>query len=248
MGEPMNTPIGDGWFEWNEEFERGDLTDRSYPPLGPYDNREVVSALRKSIKMARKEEAIWWLTVALECGSGSGGHLRYLARQLWIVAAEDLYDQGVVLQAFAVYQMLGVCNETDHLYVLVSMMCDAEKIHQDTGAEMDRFWGEAIGRMVNGRWRQVPSYAVDRHTLRGQMMMRQKNWPDERFSGTEFGRAATRFIWGAYGELTPLAELTGRFWQYWRERKEAYGIGKKLRIRKTAAEKKEQPSLLEEGK
>lgn len=242
----MDTPIGMGWFEWNEEMERGDLTDRSYPPLGPYDNREVISALRKSTKMARKEEAIWWLTVALDCGSGTGGHLKYLARQLWIMAAEDCYDQQIVLQAFAVYQMIGVCSETDHLYVLVSMMCDAEKMHEDRGAEMDRLWGEAEGHMRNGRWREVPSYAVDRHTYRGKTMLHKGQRTDERFSGTTFGRLATRFIWKAYGELTPDGALTEKFWSWWHERKEAYGVGKSLKFRETIARQKkaEQRSLL----
>lgn len=252
MGSSMNTPIGMGWFEWDEEMDKGDLSSSNFPPLGPYDNREVVSALRKSVKMARTEEAIWWLTVALECSNHSGGHLKYLGRQLWIMAGEDMFDQQIVLQAYAVYQMIGTCNETDHMYQLVYRMCEAEKVHESAGAEMDRMWGEAQGKMRNGQWRQVPSYAVDRHTYRGKSMMYRGERTDERFSGTDFGRMATRFLWRANGSLDPEAGLTEKFWALWLELKESYGLGKSLKFRKTVKEQNDekrkaanQQSLLE---
>jgi len=232
----MNAPMGMGWFEWDEEVDRVDLSDRSFPPLGPYDNREVVSALRKSIKMGRTEDAIWWLTVALDLGKG--GTAKYLARQLWIVAAEDLFDPMIVIQAGIVYQMTGICQETDHLYQLVYRMTKCEKMHEEDGAELDRIWGEAEGHMLNGRWREVPTYAVDRHTYRGKQMIGNDQRTDERFSGTTFGRLATRWIWTVHGWLDPDAELTGAFWQFWNARKASYGVGKRWKIRKTVAEKK----------
>ena len=87
------------------------MASRPVPPLGPYDSFEVLSAFRKSVKLDRPEEAIYWLTILLEFGGKPAQ--KTAAKQLWIMAAEDVYDPQIVLRAFAVHQMAGTVQETD---------------------------------------------------------------------------------------------------------------------------------------
>lgn len=229
----------DDWFEDMGPFDPADLNDRSYPNLGPYPNREVVSVLRKEIKLGRPEQAIYWLSVMLQMGSGSKGHLSYIARQLWIVAAEDLFDQQIVLQAFAVNQMIGLASETDHLYQLVYRMATTpNKLHTtDGGREMDWLWGKAIGEIKRGRWRKMPSYAVDQHTYRGKILIRKDVHVDQRFNGTDFGRQSTQYLWARDGEeMGPRSDWDGGWWQHWKRVKEMFGMGLRYPLRKKGDE------------
>jgi hypothetical protein len=218
----------DEWFEDLGAFDLGDLSSRVYPPLGPYDNREVVSALRKEIKLGRTEQALYWLTVMIDMGDWSSrSHRSYIARQLWIVAGEDLWDQQIVLQAKAVFDMVNVASETDHLYQLVYRMTKAARIHDHPdGQQMDELWCKAHGEIRRGTWRKVPSYAVDQHTYRGAMLRRKGVRLDQRFNGTTFGRFATRWLWRRDRDrFGPRSELGQGFWVAWAEYKLMGGEG-----------------------
>lgn len=222
MDVEINSSGEDKFFHDDRKFRPASLASKSYPDLGPYQNREVVSALRKEIKLGRLEQALYWLTVMLDLGDGSASHRSYIARQLWIVAGEDIYDQNIVLQAYAVFQMTNVCYETDHLYNLVSHMVKAPKIHNtEDGIAMDTLWGKAQGQIRRGEFREMPSYAVDRHTYRGKSM---RNKTDERFSGTTYGRIATRYLYARDGEnFGPQSQLDDDFHKKWAEIQELYG-------------------------
>jgi replication-associated recombination protein RarA len=67
--------------------------------LGQYDYFEVISALRKTIKVGREEDALYWLNVLVTLGDSGA---KTGAKQLWIMAAENIDDELVVLRAFAV--------------------------------------------------------------------------------------------------------------------------------------------------
>ena len=69
------------------------------------------------------ENAIYWLNVLITHGGKSAQATA--AKQLWIMAAEDVDDPAIVLRAFAVFQMAGRVPETDHLFFLTSRMCRA---------------------------------------------------------------------------------------------------------------------------
>jgi hypothetical protein len=72
------------------------MTSTYYQPkLGQYDFYKVVSALRKTIKLGQKEDAIYWLHVLVTL-SDSGA--KTAAKQLWIMAGEDIADEMVVLR------------------------------------------------------------------------------------------------------------------------------------------------------
>ncbi len=142
-----------------------------------------------------------------------------------------------MLQAYAVFQMIAVASETDHLYQLVHRMAtEAQKLHSAPGGvEMDRMWGEARGQIRRGRWRKVPSYAVDQHTLRGKILLRKKVHVDQRFNGTDFGRTSTRYLWVRDGEqFGPRSEWVGGFWRAWRAVKELFGVGLRRPLRDDA--------------
>lgn len=160
------------------------------PPIGPYEHSEVLSALRKTIKLGLKEEAIYWLNVIVTKAERGGPKMA--AKQLWIMAAEDIDDQAVVMRAFAVFQMASAVQETDHLFFLVAQMCDAPKWWQTAaGREVDRLWSKAIGDLRTDP-KPVPWYALDRHTRRGWDLRRKQDgqWNDD-WSGTDEGRLKT---------------------------------------------------------
>lgn len=186
------------------------------PILGPYPLHEVVSALRKSVKLGDEENAIYWTHVVLTFGGKSAP--RMLARQLWIMAAEDVDDTAIVLRAAAVYQMAGVVTETDHLVFLVAAMCRARKWWEHAeGRETDRLWSKAVGDLKREP-KPIPSYALDRHTRRGWELKRQGVPFDDRFSGTDVGRAKTAYLFQRDGRLDPAADIDGGFWSVWKTR------------------------------
>lgn len=178
------------------------------PPLGPYEYHEVLSALRKEIKLDRPEQAIYWLNVLLTYGGSPAP--KSAAKQLWIMSAEDIDDQAVVMRAFAVYQMSTVVSEADNLYFLVFQMCRARKWweHHD-GREVDRLWAKAIGDLkVAERNLPIPGYALDRHTRRGWAIFKQSGQFDDRFSGTDLGRTKTCYLLDRDGRISPDGYVT----------------------------------------
>lgn len=193
-------------------------------PLGPYDRFEVLSALRKSIKLDDPEAAIYWLHVLLEHGGPSAQ--RTAARQLWIVAAEDVDDPAVVLRAFAVFQMVGKVPEPDHLFFLVAQMCSARKWweHPD-GHLVDHWWAKAVGALRSAP-RQVPSHALDRHTRRGWQQLRAGLGFDDRFSGSDVGRAKTLWLFTRWGRLDSAYQVDAeQFRVFWQERRDLQASG-----------------------
>lgn len=192
------------------------MSPREQPMLGRYPLHEVLSAFRKTIKLGDVENAVYWLTVILEKGSSTAPKMA--AKQLWIVAAEDVDDEAVVLRAFAVFQMAGVVPETDHLYFLVAQMCRARKWWEtEEGREVDRLWSKALGDLRRDP-KPVPVYALDRHTRRGWAIKRKTGHFEDRFSGTDLGRAKTAYLHQRDGRLDPDAQIDAEFWAVWRER------------------------------
>lgn len=196
------------------------MTSYYQPKLGQYDFFETISALRKDIKLGRTEDAIYWLNVLLTY-SESGA--KTAAKQLWIMASEDIDDQAVVMRAFAVYQMISKVSETDHLFFLVSQMCSARKwwTHPD-GVMVDYLWAKAIGDLKNHP-KPIPSYALDEHTAKGALAKKQGKTIDNRFSGHDYGRQQTRYLYEKYGKLDPEKYPDQEFFTQWEMFKELVG-------------------------
>jgi hypothetical protein len=219
---------------------------------GQYPMDEVLSALRKSVKLRRLDDAIFWLTVLLEKGPQYASKIA--ARQLLIVASEDLHDESVMGRALAVYQTVQVVTETDSLYWLTARMCDPDVPRwweSEQAREVDRLWSASIGELKRDP-RPVPSYALDRHTKRGWQVKRDEGWFDDRFSGTDLGRAKTAYLFRRDGFIDADSRLEcdrdgvedHGFWSVWRQRKQLQGDDLPDR---PPDHEPEQVSLLDEG-
>lgn len=198
------------------------MASRDMPPLGSYDVFEVISALRKSIKLDDPEQAFYWLTVWLEFGGKSAP--KSVAKQLWIVANEDCDDPQITLRSFAVYSMTSVVSETDALYFLTAAMCKARKwwTHPD-GQLVDHWWSKALGDL-KCEPREIPSYALDRHTRRGWARHRSGLGFDDRFSGSDVGRMKTLWLYLRHGRLDPTDQVDDdAFRAFWQQRRDLEG-------------------------
>jgi|GEM_PF-3519141 len=206
------------------------MNDRQWT-LGGYDGREVLSALRKSVVLADLDGAIYWANVVLTHG---GQHAqRLLSKQCWIIAAEVVDDPMVVMRAGAVHQLAGQVPETDHLFFLIAQMCRAPKWWEsEDGREVDRLWSKAIGDLKDpDRRREIPEYALDRHTRRGWEVKRERGWFDDRFSGTDLGRQKTAHMFARDGFIDAESRVEcdrdgvadESFWQVWSDRKRLQG-------------------------
>jgi len=183
----------------------------------------VLSALRKSIKLDQPEDAIYWLNVLLEFGGRTAP--KTAARQLWIMAAEDIDDPAIVLRCFAVFEMTGQVAETDHLFFLVASMCTARKWWQTPeGQLVDHWWAKAIGDLKCDP-KPIPAYALDKHTRRGWERFRSGLGFDDRFSGTDVGRMKTLWLWTRNGRLSAEDQVGREFFDFWENRRELQGLG-----------------------
>lgn len=190
------------------------------PKLGDYDFYEVISAFRKTIKLGQVADAIYWLNVILT-HSDSGA--KTAARQLWIMACEDIFDEAVVIRAFAVYQMAGKVKETDHLFFLTARMAKAQKWWEHPeGSEVDYLWAKAIGELKKCP-KEIPSFALDTHTARGALAKKRGYAIDDRFSGTDVGRQKTKYLWDRDNRLDPDEYPDEQFWVQWELYKELLG-------------------------
>jgi len=199
--------------------------------LGPYDGREVLSALRKEVVLGNVDAAIHWANVVLERGGQSAQNT--LGKQAWIIAAEICDDPALVIRAFAVHQMAGTVPETDHLMFLVAAMCRAQKWWEtEEGRAVDEAWSRAVGDLKDeARRREIPPYALDRHTKRGWEIKGAEGWWDDRFSGTDLGRQKTSYMFQRDGMIDADSRVecdrdgvadTG-FWLWWTARKGLQG-------------------------
>lgn len=190
------------------------------PKLGSYDYFEVVSALRKCIKLGSVEDSIYWANVILTYHPSGQ---KVVAKQLYIMAAEDVFDEAVVMRAFAVYQMAGKIAETDHIFFLVARMARAVKWWQEPlGVEVDYLWSKAVGDLKK-RPKEIPPFALDTHTAKGALAKKQGRAYDDRFSGTDRGRQKTKYLYDRDGRLDPDEYPDDQFWVYWEEYRELLG-------------------------
>ena len=190
------------------------------PKLGQYDFYEVLSAFRKEIVLGRTEDAIFWLTVLLTY-SPTGA--KTAARQLWIIAAEVVDDDMCVLRAAAVYQMAGKITETDHLYHLTAKMCRASKWFETAeGVSVDYLWSKSLGDLRNNP-KPIPSYSRDEHTAFGAQAKKAGRPIDNRFSGHDYGRQQTKWMYDHYGFVSPDTYPGDQFFVYYEEYKRILG-------------------------
>jgi hypothetical protein len=126
-----------------------------YPDLAVYSQTEVISALRKEIKLADVDKAIYWAYIMLEYGDQS--FVRKLARQLVVMSAEDLHDDSFTLESVELIKRAkkGEVADSD-LYDAVARACHMEKWWETHyGRSVDYAWGKAQGEYKSGK-RKMP--------------------------------------------------------------------------------------------
>jgi len=126
-----------------------------YPDLGPYGQTEVISALRKEIKLGDVDKAIWWTFVMLEYGDYT--FVTKLCRQLIVMSAEDLNDDGFTLESVGMMKRAKEHQLTnDDIYDAVARACKMEKWWEsDFGRNVDYLWGKVQGEYRRNE-RQLP--------------------------------------------------------------------------------------------
>lgn len=179
------------------------------PPFGPYQYHEVLSSLRKEIKLGRLDEAVYWAQVILTKSEKPETGQKTLAKQLWIMASEDMYSTEVTIRAFIALETAGKVRETDQFIFLVALMCRAPKWWETgEGRAVDIAWAKAEGDLKDpDKNHKIPSYALDRHTRRGWEIFKKTGDFDDRFSGTDLGRQKTVFLFKRDGKISPDGKL-----------------------------------------
>lgn len=138
---------------------------------GNYPMDEVASALQKTIRRGREEEALFW---ALELESS---YPVYVWKRLMIIACEDIgmaNPQAAILvqSLWAGYEAIRKSSATKHvdedvLTFAVLYLCRSLK-----NREVDEFKNAVAGARDKGLKLEVPDYALDMHTQRGRAMGR----------------------------------------------------------------------------
>lgn len=126
-----------------------------YPDLAVYSQTEVISALRKEIKLADVDKAIYWAYIMVEYGDQS--FITKLARQLVVMSAEDLHDDSFTLESVELIKRAKKKEVTpDELYDAVARACKMEKWWETHyGRSVDYVWGKAQGEYKSGK-RKLP--------------------------------------------------------------------------------------------
>jgi replication-associated recombination protein RarA len=183
------------------------MAGRSYTPRTThgYELDEVVSALQKTIRRGKTEEAMWW---AVEMNrSGYGG---YCWRRLMVICTEDigigdpmaavqvaaLYTMGKELQAHAGpgTQAEKTSREWDGETLLqaVWVLAKAEK-----SREVADFDSLIYIRQDRGERLEIPDYALDGHTDRGRAMRRGEGFFQREGRKVHPHKVIAGDVWGA---------------------------------------------------
>ena len=169
----------------------------------PYHQKDVVSALIKSMRLGKVEDAFYWLQVM----QASEGWF-HIAITLTNFAWEDTVDPMAVLVADIGYRTLLATKGRNEnvLFWLVDYMCRATKFWEtEEGRIRERLWWKLEDEIKEkGFTREIPPYALDRHSFTAW----QTRKFDERFSGNREGRLAMCAMQERLGKLDPDSNVT----------------------------------------
>jgi replication-associated recombination protein RarA len=128
---------------------------------GGYPVDEVSSAMQKSIRRGLEEDALYW------AGEFFGTRPHGLWKRLRVIASEDvgIAATSVVMTVRALYENWKQDNDFLYTAHAVILLVRAKKSHIVVHAAV------AVNDGLLPK-RDIPDYAVDRHTERGRMMKR----------------------------------------------------------------------------
>lgn len=136
-----------------------------------YDMFEVVSALQKSIRRGKEEDAMFW-GVELYIS----GFANYAWKRLQIIAMEDVglanpFAALVVSNLKAIWVEMSAKEDKKNQERLPYTQAILYLTHCDKSRHTDwcqAYWFDEI--IMNGQGKEIPDYALDIHTRRGKRM------------------------------------------------------------------------------
>lgn len=137
---------------------------------GGYPVDEVSSALQKSIRRGLEEDALYW------CAEFYKARPHGIWKRLRIIASEDvgIASPSAALTVRALYENWKQSQDEGELYVVHAVLV---LVHAKKSRLVDHATIAAFGPRENGQKtllakRDVPEYAVDKHTQRGRKLGR----------------------------------------------------------------------------
>ncbi|MEW6613911.1 MAG: hypothetical protein AB1401_00345 [Thermodesulfobacteriota bacterium] len=156
-----------------------------YETMG-YNQKDVISALIKEMRLGNVENALYWLQVTQEAGDSWW----YIGRRLLIFTYEDCFGVEAAIYSNAAWQALNFTKDSENiLFAWVERLCKLTKFWEvEDGQEREWAWHRGRKDIESGKYRPIPSYAKDRHSKSGWDEVKAGGSFDERFSGTLSGR------------------------------------------------------------
>lgn len=149
------------------------MTFAEMPTPGGYTCGEVASAFQKCIRRGLEEDALFWATELDLAGYGE-----YVWKRLRIIVSEDigLAEPGLAADLRALYDnWLDQRKKKDERHGPERLFL-VHAVLRCARAQKSRMVDHALIVMYEGRreHREIPDFALDRHTSRGRR--RQRGW------------------------------------------------------------------------
>ena len=158
-------------------------TAKRYAEIG-YDQKDVMSALIKEMRLGNLNEAMYWGRVMEEAGDAWN-----LCRRLLIFSFEDGFGEKVQIYSAACWQAYQAIKDDNIWFAWIERLCKAKKFWETPeGEEREAAYDKADKSLKAGERRPIPDYAKDCHCKAGYQMKKEKGYMDNRFSGDGYGR------------------------------------------------------------
>ena len=170
----------------------------NYKRIG-YDQKDVMSALIKEMRIGNLNEAIYWGRVMEEAGD-----VWNLCRRLLIFSFEDGFGERVQVHSTACWYAYQAVRDNNVWFAWVERLCKAKKFWETPeGEAREEAYDKADKSLKAGERRPIPEYAKDCHCKAGYQMKAEKGYMDNRFSGDEYGRWHMIRMHKKLGKLDP---------------------------------------------
>ncbi len=184
--------------ETQKREDRKVSTDQKYQELG-YNQKDVMSALIKEMRLGNLDEAMYWGRVMEEAGD-----VWNLCRRLLIFAFEDGFGEKIQIYSVACWQAFMAIKDDNIWFAWVERLCKGRKFWEVAEGEVrESAYDKADKDIKAGKRRPIPDYAKDSHCKAGYEMKAEKGYMDNRFSGNEFGRWQMIRMHKRLGKLDP---------------------------------------------
>lgn len=171
---------------------------KKYNALG-YDQKDVMSALIKEMRLGNLEEAMYWGRVMEEAGDAWN-----LCRRLLIFSFEDGFGERVQIYSVTCWQAYQAIRDDNIWFAWIERLCKSTKFWEvPEGEEREAAYDKADKELKEGKRRPIPEYAKDCHCGAGYRMKKEKGYMDNRFSGDEYGRWHMIRMFKRLGKLDP---------------------------------------------